>query len=359
MRKLRVVAAIAVAIGLASCAYPGPDGYWLGATSEYTTPTVTPRLQPITWGSAPNIDEHYGGTLYEGTALEVQDPRPPLVGDRQPLRAWVASPGNGFGNQPAIVWVHGGGFAVGVNSMHGLANTTGREFAERGYVSISVEYRIDTTLIGTGARPPSLCQWVQDNPAPGDPTWEARRAQCQRNVLAAQHDVQAFVRWLRANAATYNVNPDKIVVAGFSAGAVTALNLAYRSDDIGTDTYFAGDPRTSEASEVQAALAASGCVYGTDLGASPDIGAGDAPVSIIASELDQALPYGCVVDTVEAARAAGLTAELTSYCDVGLHADTLRDAHQAETDSDWVHFMARVLPIYTGVPTDPIQPFCS
>ena len=102
------------------------------------------------------------------------------------------------------MWVHGGGFAVGLDSMNALANGSGQDYAQRGYVGFSVEYRIDTTLVGTqGAnRPPSLCQWVQDNEDPQSQLWVARRDQCARNIIAAQRDALAAVRWIRAHAAS-------------------------------------------------------------------------------------------------------------------------------------------------------------
>lgn len=138
---------------------------------------MTPKDSGVTGGSAPPIDENYGGTLYAGTSAEIQDPRPALLPNgNEPLRFWVAEPNNGVKNRPAIIWLLGGGFAAGIDSMHGLANGTAREYAQRGYVGFSVEYRIDTTLIGTGQggrRPPSLCQWVQDNVDPDDPVWLA------------------------------------------------------------------------------------------------------------------------------------------------------------------------------------------
>ena len=121
---------------------------------------------------------------------------------------------------------------------------------------------------------PSLCQWVQDNENPGDPTWEARLEQCKRNVIAAQHDIQGAVRWIRDHAAQYDVDPNKIAVGGFSAGAVTSANLAYRSDDIGTVPYFAGDDLSVSGSRVQAAIGASGCLYSLDGGPLTDPGAG-------------------------------------------------------------------------------------
>jgi hypothetical protein len=125
--------------------------------------------------------------LYEGTSLEQPDPRPPLdAAGNEPLRLWVAMPDSTSNVRPAIVWLHGGGFAVGIDSMYGLANGTGGDHASRGYVGFSVEYRTDTTLIGEqegDRRPPSLCQWVQDNEDPADPVWVQRRDQCRSGAV--------------------------------------------------------------------------------------------------------------------------------------------------------------------------------
>jgi predicted esterase len=320
--------------------------------------TVTPRSQAVTWGAAPPIDVNYGGTLYAGTGLEQPDPRPPLDADgNEPLRLWVAEPDSDSAVRPAIVWLHGGGFSVGLTSMYGLANGAGREYAERGYVGFSVEYRTDTTLVGPqqgSQRPPSLCQWVQDNEDPNDPVWVQRRDQCRRNILAAQYDAQAAVRWIRAHAGTYRIDPNKVAVGGFSAGAVLAANLSYRGDDVGSVSYFPGDDRSVERSQVQAGFGASGCEYEP-----VSIGTGDAPTSWIHSERDGAVPYSCIATTVTTARGLGLVAELTSYCDAGGHAQALYEANQAVTDAQWTTFLARELKIWSQLRDPSADPVCT
>jgi dienelactone hydrolase len=356
-RVLGTGGVIGIVVALtAACAPPPPPPPAPYLDPVYTA-TVTPRAQPVTWGAAPPIDEHYGGTLYAGTDLEQPDPRPPLdAAGNEPLRLWVAMPDSTSAVRPAILWLHGGGFAVGIDSMYGLANRHGRAYAARGYVGFSVEYRTDTTLVGEQEgtrRPPSLCQWVQDNEDPTDPVWVQRRAQCERNILAAQHDVQAAARWIRAHAAEYRIDPNKIAVGGFSAGAVTAANLAYRGDDVGPVAYFAGDDRSVAGSRVQAGFGASGCEYELT-----SVGQGDAPTSWIHSELDAAVPYDCIARTVTTARGAGLVAELTSYCDAGGHADALYTANQAATDAQWTTFLARELRIYSKLRPPSADPVC-
>ncbi len=335
---------------------PGPGGLYLG-TQAGIHPAVTPRDRPTTWGSAPVIDEHYGGTLYAGTPNEMADPRPALLaGDREPLRLWVADPNNGVKDRPAIVWLHGGGFAVGIDSMYQLANGTAKEYAQRGYVGFSVEYRTDTTVIGSK----SLCQWVQDNEDPNSQTWLNRRQQCMRNIVAAQRDAQAAARYIRAHSSQYGVDPNKVAVGGFSAGAVTAANLAYRSDDIGTVRYFSDDDLSVANSKVQAAIGASGCAYPTGVNDTVPtyIGAGDAPISFIHAEIDGAVPYQCAATTVKTARSKGLVAELRSYCDEQGHASGLYQAHKAATDEEWTTFLARQLNLYSGIRPASADPTC-
>jgi hypothetical protein len=360
MRRLTLIVA-GLGVFAAGCIppNPGPTGLYLGVQPNIT-PVVTPKSLPVTWGAAPVIDTHYGGTLYAGTDIEQADPRPPLLpGGLEPLRLWIADPRNNVANRPAIIWLHGGGFATGIDAMYGLANGVGKEYAQRGYVGFSVEYRTDTTVIGSGSNHPSLCQWVQDNPDPSSQLWLDRRTECERNITAAQRDTLAAVRWVRLHAATYGVDPAKIAVGGFSAGAVTASNVAYQGDDIGNLSYFSGDDRSVATSHAQAAFGASGCTYTESGGPPPTIGAGDSPVSLIHSKFDVAVPYSCAATTVLTARSKGLVAELTSYCNESLHAEKLYAAHKAATDDQWTTFLARELQIYTGMRPPSSDPTCN
>jgi predicted esterase len=362
-RHLPLALAGLLVVAAAACAPrdPGADGLYRGVQADIH-PVVTPKAQPVTWGAAPVIDEHYGGTLYQETAIEQQDPRPPATADGdEPLRLWVADPHDGRTGRPAILWFHGGGFAVGIDSMWSLANGTAKDYAQRGYVGISVEYRTDTTLVGTGTatqRPPSLCQWVQDNVDPNSQVWRDRRAQCTRNIQAAQADALAAVRWVRAHAADYGIGPTKIAMGGFSAGAVLTDLVAYQHEDVGTHRYFAGDGLSVANSRIGAGIVASGCVPTADFQPPDTMGAGDAPTSAIHSKGDRAVPYSCAANTVGAARDAGLVAELTSYCTESGHAADLYHQHRAATDEQWTTFLVRQLGIYSGTRPPSADPLC-
>lgn len=109
--------------------------------------------------------------------------------DGQHLQLDMASPKTGTGPFPAIICIHGGGFRAGTRQGY---DSLCIKLAERGYVSVTVSYRL----------------------APKYP------------FPAAVHDVKAAVRWLRANAGKYRIDPDRIGVMGGSAGGHLAQFLS-------------------------------------------------------------------------------------------------------------------------------------
>jgi acetyl esterase/lipase len=112
-----------------------------------------------------------------------------------PSPSWrldMAIPENfGPSPKPAIVIIHGGGWTAGSRRARPYRSML-VEYALKGYVTLSVGYR----LHGDAPFPASL------------------------------QDVDCAVRWLRANAARFNVDPDRIGAYGHSAGAHLALMLA-------------------------------------------------------------------------------------------------------------------------------------
>jgi len=86
---------------------------------------------------------------------------------------------------PAILMVHGGGWRSGDRSHN---NTLAGHLAAKGFVAIPVEYRLSTEAL----------------------------------YPAAVHDVKAAIRWMRANARAYHIDPKRIAILGFSAGGQLA-----------------------------------------------------------------------------------------------------------------------------------------
>jgi len=120
--------------------------------------------------------------------------------------------------RPAVVMIHGGGWdSLDKSTMRGMGNFLARS----GFVAVSTNYRL---LHGSENR------------------WPAQL-----------DDVQRAVRWLRANAAKYNVDPQHIGAYGHSAGAQLAALLGM------VDTRANADPALAKySSRVQAVVDVSG-----------------------------------------------------------------------------------------------------
>lgn len=137
---------------------------------------ATPKPAPTRLAASlvESLDAHPGLTYarYGDRKLQLDLYRP--KGQSQPL--------------PAIVCIHGGGWVKGDRSnMTNLAQA----LAARGFVAVTISYR----LSGEAKFP------------------------------AAIQDCKAAVRWLRANATKYGVNPQAIGVTGLSAGGHLAALL--------------------------------------------------------------------------------------------------------------------------------------
>ena len=98
--------------------------------------------------------------------------------------------------RPVIVWIHGGGWQAG-NKNSGTQRL-GALVSSGDYVGVSVGYRLTDVA-----------------------SWPAQI-----------HDCKAAIRWVRANAKKYNINPDKIGVWGASAGG-HLVSLLGTSGDVG------------------------------------------------------------------------------------------------------------------------------
>jgi acetyl esterase/lipase len=170
--------------------------------------------------------------------------------------------------RPAIVWIHGGGFTGG-DKISAEIVAQAQAFARKGYFTVSINYRLAPLSAQT--------------------------------ILNARYDAQAAVRFLRARASTYDIDPDRIATAGTSAGAITALNVAYNSHDPGSS----GNPGFSSA--VGAAVSLSGAL----LGGSVD--AGEPPSLLFHGTTDTLVPYQWAVNTANGAAAAGVPCYLITY----------------------------------------------
>ncbi|UFS97388.1 alpha/beta hydrolase [Nocardia huaxiensis] len=104
-------------------------------------------------------------------------------------------PGTPDGPRPAVVWVHGGGWAEGDR---GEGPKWHEWLNDRGYAVFAVDYRLS---------PP--------------PRWNQ-----------APNDVKCAVGWVKQYAADYLVDPARLMVVGGSAGGNLALMAAYSDERV-------------------------------------------------------------------------------------------------------------------------------
>jgi predicted esterase len=129
--------------------------------------------------------------------------------------------------------------------------------------------------------------------------------ECLNAAQAGINDAQAAVRWLRANAATYRIDTNRIAIEGFSAGAIIATGVGVLADQPGSS----GNPGYS--SKVGAWVSISGGLPGGEL-----VKAGDPPGYLFSGTADTTVPYQWSVDTAHALDQAGGFAVL--YTEVGV-----------------------------------------
>lgn len=131
------------------------------------------------------------------------------------LQLDLAQPSDGdSGPYPCIVIMHGGAWRAGNRTIH---DDLARQLAARGYVAATISYRL-----------------------------------CPQYVFPAQvEDAKCAVRFLRAHADEYNIDPDHFGAIGFSAGAHLAMMLGALDADEGME----GDGGwTGQPSKVQAVV---------------------------------------------------------------------------------------------------------
>jgi acetyl esterase/lipase len=235
-----------------------------------------------------------------------QDPKPPAgiafhrnleygTGGGETLKLDLALPEKKSDKPlPVVVMIHGGGWARGNKDGH-IQQIFG--FAQQGYAAANVQYRF----------------------AP------------KHKFPAQVEDVKCAVRYLRANAETYNLNKDRIGAIGFSAGAHLSMLLGTMDKDDGLE----GDGgNADQSSKVQAVVAYFGPtdlsaddypanvvaliddLVGAKVGEKPElrkaaspvtyVSAGDAPTLIYQGTKDRLVPHSQAYKMADALTKAGV-----------------------------------------------------
>jgi acetyl esterase/lipase len=275
LRRVRPIALLTIIVALAVI---------VGLVRHFATSGRRPqqRGRVVSWaprGCLADLDVAYRGDT----------PRPhnllDVVYHRRPVR----------GGRPAVIIVHGGSWRAGSKSYYRKSLMSA--LARRGYVAVSISYR----LSGVAGFP------------------------------AAVEDVKAAIRWTRAHARRYDIDPAHIGIWGSSSGAHLAALAAVTSPADGLDGH---GPYPDVSSRVQCAVCRSG-VYDLRpeanpvasrspdrmafLGGSPDrtrqiarraspvvyLDRHDPPMLIIHGTKDINIPFGAARQMVAAMERAG------------------------------------------------------
>lgn len=131
------------------------------------------------------------------------------AGSTQELKMNIFQPvGDTATNRPLLVLAHGGSFVSGNRYLPDVTYLC-TEFAKRGYVCVSIQYRLGVNV------PEILLDQSQAGPQFANALW--------RGTL----DGRGAVRYLRANANTYKVSLGQVYLGGVSAGGVLGLHEAF------------------------------------------------------------------------------------------------------------------------------------
>ena len=122
------------------------------------------------------------------------------IGDEDCLTINVQRPLEG-GNLPVFVWIHGGGYNTGGCNVP-LYN--GKEFAKDGIVFVAFQYRLN------------VFGFFDFTTYPGGENFESNCGLSDQ-ILA--------MKWIHENIAAFGGDPNKVTIAGESAGGASVVNL--------------------------------------------------------------------------------------------------------------------------------------
>ncbi len=201
--------------------------------------------------------------IHYRTAVDQEGDEVDLVMDLyQPVSDTVAK-------RPMIVYVHGGSFCCGNENSAEIVDQA-NHFVRLGYVVGSISYRLNT---------------------PGCTTVTTA---CLTAIVQAHEDATAAVEFVRAHAGDWRIDTERIAIAGTSAGAITAANVAFSTGE-------------NPGAGVRAAVSLSGAALGTTAST------GDAPLLLFHGTADTTVHYQWAVNTRDAADAAGTRAVLNPW----------------------------------------------
>jgi para-nitrobenzyl esterase len=229
------------------------------------------QAQECGTGRYTDVDHFTDVTVTEGVEFGSNTA---VAGGTQILRMDVYEPtGDVATDRPVVIVAFGGSFVTGDRTQ--VADLC-MQFAKLGYVAIANDYRVGFFF--------------------------PNEATTTRAVMRGSHDMKAVVRFLRKSVAEngnpYRIDPDRIIVGGVSAGAISAIHATYLNEEaeipailvpeapsLGGVEGNSGSPGYS--SEVLACYSFSGAIGDTAW-----IVPGDIELASVHEDQDGTVPYG-------------------------------------------------------------------
>lgn len=243
-----------------------------------------PGIGPIDFGRPVRSPGRYLAPVFDGVDLTegiVYRTTTNSHGQAVDLKLDVYRPaGDTATKRPAVMWMFGGYFGSGDRVQ---LREMAQAMARRGYVSVSIDYRTRPEIFSSGNGCVSIGGTCLD------PT------QLGPAITDARDDARAAMVWLHQHAAEYGIEPRAISSAGWSAGAITSLNLAHD----------ATGERPAD-SIPAAAVSLSGIL--TTLPR-----AGDPPTLMLGGNRDSLLPLGAQVGGCSSILTMGSPCEFVAY----------------------------------------------
>ncbi|MDO6438658.1 alpha/beta hydrolase [Cyclobacterium sp. 1_MG-2023] len=157
-----------------------------------------PLLEPVKENK-----ERYLNTVFEEVSIQkdvVFGEAVNAKGIKESLALDIYTPENdNVKNRPVIVWMHGGGFRYGNDKTQTYIVEMAKRFAKKGYVCISIDYR------------------VRDQPI----------EDIGGTLSDAVEDATKALKWVRKHRKDLNIDKSKIIVGGGSAGGILGSNFFF------------------------------------------------------------------------------------------------------------------------------------
>ncbi|GHT66667.1 hypothetical protein FACS189452_02940 [Bacteroidia bacterium] len=184
----------------------------------------------------------------------------------------------GTGEKPCIIFVFGGGFARGTRDDSGYLHFY-EQLVKTGYVVVAIDYRLGLKNL---------------TDMPSDFNMTKVTTQMVRFVIAfrkalkiAVEDLFDATRYVVEHAEEWQINPNRIVVCGSSAGAITVLQGEYEACN-----RFSSSKRLPQDFKYAGVIAFAGAIFTTNGKlAWPEP---PAPTLLFHGDADREVPYGAI-----------------------------------------------------------------